>query len=78
LVRCGEFDDCIKRAEPSLGIPAKKQEKYPRREDAILHALELEKQFFKKKYGKLSIPSSLRENLTDYERKDLDTSSRAL
>ncbi|GFY83935.1 Tudor/PWWP/MBT superfamily protein [Actinidia rufa] len=41
--RCGEFDDCIERAETSLGMPPKKREKYARREDAILHALELEK-----------------------------------
>ncbi|KAI4363619.1 hypothetical protein MLD38_019812 [Melastoma candidum] len=42
--RCGEFDDCIERAVASLGMPPKKREKYARREDAILHALELEKQ----------------------------------
>ncbi|KAL9240222.1 hypothetical protein vseg_014467 [Gypsophila vaccaria] len=43
--RCGEFDDCILRAEASQGLPSKKREKYARREDAILHALHLEKQF---------------------------------
>ncbi|XAR52097.1 hypothetical protein NMG60_11019998 [Bertholletia excelsa] len=47
--RCGEFDDCIERAESSLGMPPKKREKYARREDAILHALELEKQLLEKK-----------------------------
>ncbi|XP_008785043.2 uncharacterized protein At1g51745 [Phoenix dactylifera] len=41
--RCGEFDACIERAEAAQGIPIKKREKYARREDAILHALELEK-----------------------------------
>ncbi|CAA7411001.1 unnamed protein product [Spirodela intermedia] len=41
--RCGEFDACIERAEASLGGPIRKREKYARREDAILHALELEK-----------------------------------
>lgn len=41
--RCGEFDDCIERAESSQGMPVKKREKYARREDAILHALELER-----------------------------------
>ncbi|XP_054816094.1 uncharacterized protein LOC129315945 isoform X1 [Prosopis cineraria] len=46
--RCGEFDDCIERAESSQGMPIKKREKYARREDAILHALELEKQLLKK------------------------------
>ncbi|XP_015878573.1 uncharacterized protein LOC107414880 isoform X3 [Ziziphus jujuba] len=50
--RCGEFDDCIERAESSQGMPIKKREKYARREDAILHALELEKQLMKKQ-GKL-------------------------
>ncbi|KAI0499402.1 hypothetical protein KFK09_020305 [Dendrobium nobile] len=42
--RCGEFDAFIERAEASHSIPIKKREKYARREDAILHALELEKQ----------------------------------
>ncbi|KAL8160176.1 hypothetical protein V2J09_001713 [Rumex salicifolius] len=51
--RCGEFDDCIERAEASLGLPAKKREKYARREDAILHALELEKELIEKKIVKV-------------------------
>ncbi|KAJ1390867.1 hypothetical protein SESBI_37110 [Sesbania bispinosa] len=46
--RCGEFDACIERAESSQGMPLKKREKYARREDAILHALELERQMLKK------------------------------
>lgn len=46
--RCGEFDGCIERAESSQGLPLKKREKYARREDAILHALELERQMLKK------------------------------
>ena len=46
--RCGEFDDCIEKAESAQGGPLKKREKYARREDAILHALELEKQILKK------------------------------
>lgn len=50
--RCGEFDDCIEKAESSHGLPPKKREKYARREDAILHALELEKELFRKQ-GKL-------------------------
>ncbi|KAL7003790.1 hypothetical protein U1Q18_004935 [Sarracenia purpurea var. burkii] len=56
--RCGEFDDCIERAESSQGMPPKKREKYARREDAILHALELEKQLLEKKYGKLGCSSN--------------------
>ncbi|KAH7511578.1 hypothetical protein ACOSQ2_014253 [Xanthoceras sorbifolium] len=54
--RCGEFDDCIERAEASQGMPARKREKYARREDAILHALELEKQLLRKQ-GKLGVTS---------------------
>ncbi|XP_038897414.1 uncharacterized protein At1g51745 isoform X3 [Benincasa hispida] len=52
--RCGEFDDCIERAESSQGMPIKKREKYARREDAILHALELEKELLNKQ-GKLNL-----------------------
>ncbi|XP_072989049.1 uncharacterized protein [Typha latifolia] len=48
--RCGEFDACIERAEASQGVPIKKREKYARREDAILHALELEKKQLEMKY----------------------------
>ncbi|XP_010243122.1 PREDICTED: uncharacterized protein At1g51745-like [Nelumbo nucifera] len=56
--RCGEFDDCIERAESSQGVPIKKREKYARREDAILHALELEKQLLEKRQLKLGIAST--------------------
>ncbi|KAF8412877.1 hypothetical protein HHK36_000849 [Tetracentron sinense] len=56
--RCGEFDDCIERAESSQGIPIKKREKYARREDAILHALELEKQQREKKQRRLGISTN--------------------
>ncbi|KAJ6348558.1 hypothetical protein OIU77_006186 [Salix suchowensis] len=52
--RCAEFSDCIERAESALGMPIKKREKYARREDAILHALELEKQLMRKQ-GTLDI-----------------------
>ncbi|KAL9342118.1 hypothetical protein Peur_065443 [Populus x canadensis] len=52
--RCAEFSDCIKRAESALGMPIKKREKYARREDAILHALELEKRLLIKQ-GKLGV-----------------------
>ncbi|XP_057970749.1 uncharacterized protein At1g51745 isoform X3 [Malania oleifera] len=77
--RCGEFDDCIERAESSQGMPAKKREKYARREDAILHALELEKQMLEKKHGKLGIASdSRRRKLSDGVRKESVTSSESL
>ncbi|GAU18946.1 hypothetical protein TSUD_229360 [Trifolium subterraneum] len=49
--RCGEFDGLIEKAESVLGVPLKKREKkYARREDAILHALELERQMLKEQY----------------------------
>ncbi|XP_042983017.1 uncharacterized protein LOC122312470 isoform X1 [Carya illinoinensis] len=54
--RCGEFDECIEKAESSQGMPIKKREKYARREDAILHALELEKQLLEKQ-GNFGIDS---------------------
>ncbi|KAK1285672.1 Uncharacterized protein QJS10_CPB20g01139 [Acorus calamus] len=70
-----EFDDCIEKAESSHGVPSKKREKYARREDAILHALELEKELLDKKRLKQSIglssvsnkaPNSLRGNMNRY------------
>ncbi|XP_055820974.1 uncharacterized protein LOC129889618 [Solanum dulcamara] len=42
--RCGEFDGCIKKAESSKTLTYTKSLKYAHRADAILHALELEKQ----------------------------------
>lgn len=46
--RCGEFDDCIARAKSSQASSPKKIVKYLRREVAIRHALELEKQELQK------------------------------
>lgn len=40
--RCGEYDECIEKAKASAANPNKKTVKYARREDAIIHALELE------------------------------------
>ncbi|KAA8540310.1 hypothetical protein F0562_024127 [Nyssa sinensis] len=40
--RCGEYDECIEKAKASAANSSKKAVKYARREDAILHALELE------------------------------------
>ncbi|CAL5054856.1 unnamed protein product [Urochloa decumbens] len=48
--RCGEFDACIEKAEATQGTLVKKREKYARREDAILHALELERKQLASKY----------------------------
>lgn len=68
--RCGEFDDCIVRAESAHTMPIKKREKYARREDAILHALELEKQLelerqLVKKEGKSGVVS-VKRTFVDY------------
>ncbi|GLT58350.1 hypothetical protein SLA2020_312500 [Shorea laevis] len=40
--RCGEYDECIEKAKTSAASSNKKAVKYARREDAILHALEIE------------------------------------
>lgn len=40
--RCGEYDECIEKAKASAANSSKKVVKYARREDAILHALEIE------------------------------------
>lgn len=56
--RCGEFDACIEKAEASLGVPIKKREKYARREDAILHALELERKQLEMRQQKQAIISN--------------------
>ncbi|KAA8540135.1 hypothetical protein F0562_026827 [Nyssa sinensis] len=77
--RCGEFDDCIERAESSQGMPPKKREKYARREDAIIHALELEKQLLEKKYGKLGCSSNGKSSkLSEAVKKESLTSSECL
>ncbi|KAJ0014797.1 hypothetical protein Pint_21583 [Pistacia integerrima] len=74
--RCGEFDDCIERAEASQGMPARKREKYARREDAILHALELEKEMLRKQ-GKLDSSSDARSKSLVSVKKDIVTPSGA-
>ncbi|KAM7490962.1 hypothetical protein LguiA_033883 [Lonicera macranthoides] len=56
--RCGEFDECIQRAESQQGYTSGDTLKYERREDAILYALELEKQELRKK---LKRPGTSRE-----------------
>lgn len=61
--RCGDFDDCIDRVESTQGLTIRKREKYARREDAILHALELEKEMLKKE-GKL-VPEKPKDNSPD-------------
>eukprot|EP00249_Psilotum_nudum_P012254 c23673_g1_i4 orf=359-3466(-) len=48
--RCGEFDECIEKVKSIAGLPSKRREKYARREDAIFHALELEKKQIEEKH----------------------------
>ncbi|MCO5562251.1 hypothetical protein L7F22_015876 [Adiantum nelumboides] len=48
--RCGDFDECIERAKSLASVLTKKREKYARREDAILHALDLEKKHIEQNY----------------------------
>ncbi|KAL2554938.1 Tudor/PWWP/MBT superfamily protein [Forsythia ovata] len=40
--RCGEYDECIEKAKATASNSSKKTGKYARRDDAIVHALELE------------------------------------
>ncbi|CAN4089060.1 unnamed protein product [Withania somnifera] len=40
--RCGEYDECIKKAKAAAANTSRKAVKYARREDAIIHALEIE------------------------------------
>ncbi|KAK3028920.1 hypothetical protein RJ639_039929, partial [Escallonia herrerae] len=40
--RCGEYDACIEKAKAAAANSSRKSVKYARREDAIIHALELE------------------------------------
>ncbi|XP_055825569.1 uncharacterized protein At1g51745 isoform X2 [Solanum dulcamara] len=40
--RCGEYDECIEKAKAAAANTSKKAVKYARREDAIIHALEIE------------------------------------
>ncbi|KAK4351068.1 hypothetical protein RND71_030381 [Anisodus tanguticus] len=77
--RCGEFDDCIKRAEASQGMPPKKREKYARREDAILHALELERLLLGKEYGAgFSSTGKNNKSTADFVGRESATSSEYL
>lgn len=51
--RCGEYDDCIEKAKASSSLLSRKAVKYARREDAIIHALELESARLGKDYQNL-------------------------
>ncbi|XP_073142996.1 uncharacterized protein At1g51745-like isoform X2 [Henckelia pumila] len=61
--RCGEYDDCIEKAKAVASHPSKKAAKYARREDAIIHALELESARLGKEHPHLSDkPDTYREH----------------
>ncbi|TVU28130.1 hypothetical protein EJB05_19639 [Eragrostis curvula] len=62
--RCGEFDACIEKAEATQGTLVKKREKYARREDAILHALELERKQLASKYQTQGLRSGPHGNIS--------------
>ncbi|CAH9086055.1 unnamed protein product [Cuscuta epithymum] len=47
--RCGEFDDCIRKIESSRDFGLTKDLKCTRRKNAILHALDLERQLVQQK-----------------------------
>ncbi|KAI3455526.1 hypothetical protein Pfo_012189 [Paulownia fortunei] len=68
--RCGEYDDCIEKAKASASHLSKKAVKYARREDAILHALELESARLGKDYPDLSA----RPDTQDEEQHHVDES----
>ncbi|XP_023005050.1 uncharacterized protein At1g51745-like [Cucurbita maxima] len=72
--RCGEFDDCIERAEFSQGMPMKKREKYARKEDAVLHALELEQELLKDrgKLDQMTIESPVKKGILSLEHTAID------
>ncbi|XP_062155381.1 uncharacterized protein At1g51745-like isoform X2 [Alnus glutinosa] len=68
--RCGEYDECIEKAKASAANSNKKAVKYARREDAILHALEIESvrlgkdrvDFFQRDNSGVDLGSSARES----------------
>ncbi|KAK6153611.1 hypothetical protein DH2020_013250 [Rehmannia glutinosa] len=51
---CGEYDHCIEKVKASASHLSKKAPKYARRDDAILHALELENASLGKNHPDLS------------------------
>ncbi|KAL1197431.1 hypothetical protein V5N11_012013 [Cardamine amara subsp. amara] len=53
--RCGEYDACIETAKATGSGTGKKAVKYARREDAIVHALEIENAHLAKEHPELPI-----------------------
>ncbi|XP_022953491.1 uncharacterized protein At1g51745-like [Cucurbita moschata] len=71
--RCGEYDECIEKAKASAANSCKKAVKYARREDAILHALELESALLGK--DQLDFSYRTQKNESDGERDVLASES---
>ncbi|KAI3802733.1 hypothetical protein L1987_30874 [Smallanthus sonchifolius] len=64
--RCGEYDECIEKAKVTGTTSCKQSVKYARREDAILHALELENsQLSKNNNPETTSQTNRDENLSD-------------
>ncbi|KAF5189735.1 Tudor/PWWP/MBT superfamily protein [Thalictrum thalictroides] len=76
--RCGEFDDCIDKTEKLQGSSIRKREKYARREDAILHALELERQQLVKQQKKKVNANRSRSKKAIVQKKELGASAEHL
>lgn len=68
--RCGEYDDCIEKAKAAASHPSKKAAKYARREDAIIHALELESARLEKEHSDFSDLSDRPDTYGDHPRVD--------
>ncbi|KAL6559951.1 hypothetical protein OROGR_005068 [Orobanche gracilis] len=67
--RCGEYNDCIEKAKASSSHLSKKAVKYARREDAILHALELENARLGKNFRDSSTGHNTQDNKQRQESK---------
>ncbi|XP_024972914.1 uncharacterized protein At1g51745 isoform X2 [Cynara cardunculus var. scolymus] len=63
--RCGEYDECIEKAKVSAAISCKKAVKYARREDAILHALELESSQISKDHPQMEKPGGKKPDVEE-------------
>ncbi|XP_010535212.1 PREDICTED: uncharacterized protein At1g51745 [Tarenaya hassleriana] len=62
--RCGEYDACIEKAKAAAASSGKKAVKYARREDAIIHALEIEDAHLAKDHHELEIVNSPIEKIS--------------
>ncbi|CAH1442485.1 unnamed protein product [Lactuca virosa] len=76
--RCGEYDECIEKAKASAVVPSKKAVKYARREDAILHALEIESSRLPKKSPQQSDTKHLHPDQDEDEDEDEEETTEAM